>query len=1026
MNRLLSLIVLVIIPVFLSAQKSPESIFKNYTPREIGPAGMSGRVTAFAVNPIDKKIIYAGTASGGLWKSLNTGTTWEPVFENEKVASIGALAIDALNPDIIWAGTGEGNPRNSVTGGYGIYRSLDAGRTWKLMGLEKTRNIHRIIVNPNNGDEVFVAAIGSPWGAHPERGVFRSLDGGNSWEKVLYVNDSTGAADLIIDPENSKKLIAAMWEHDRDPWYFKSGGKGSGIFITVDGGNNWKRLDEENGLPGGELGRVGLAISYSKPSYIYAYVESKKNALYRSVDGGYTWELRGLKDIGNRPFYYGEIYVDPQNENRIYTLYSKVGVSEDGGISFKSFTAESLHSDHHAWWIDPQNPDFMIDGNDGGMGISHDRGATWRHIFTLPVAQFYHINADMEKPYRVYGGMQDNGSWVGPAYKYSRQGILNTDWEFLNGGDGFDVVPVPNDPVYCYSMSQQGYLSRNNIINGASKFIRPVHPDGKTLRFNWNAAIAQDPFNEDCIYYGSQFLHKSLDRGENWELISGDLSTNNPDKQNQSESGGLTYDATGAENHTTIIAIEPSKIEQNLIWVGTDDGNIQLSRDGGVNWTNTISNIKAYADCPWVPQIRASEINKGEAFAVVNNYRQNDFLPYLYHTTNYGKSWKNILEDKGIWGYVLSFVQDVKAPDLMFLGTEYGLWFTLNGGDSWNKWNNNFPTVSVSDLMIHPREGDLIIGTFGRSAWILDDINPLREMSLSGTLFSKKDFALFDPPEATIAVSKTAPGYAFYIRQFAGDTYYEGENRKMGAMITYYLKEVTKDKKLNFKIFNKSDELLRTLSYDAKPGINRVYWRFDSLGFRRPGQAKPKDPESIGGGMTVAPGEYRVVASYGDYSETRNLKVSCDDSFKYDQVAAAKNRELSKEFIAGSNRLNDALDYLKEAEQKLNNYSSLIGADDSYIDIKNKIKETKKNITELNESMSGPTNIQGIYSDPNQVSTKIRPAMMVLSQVEELNSNQKYAYYQGLNAMKEFTNKLEEFIESCLKPLILELSEMKL
>ena len=1026
MNRICIFLSILLFPVLLNGQDRMESIFRNYAPREIGPAGMSGRVTAIAVNPIDKNIIYAGTASGGLWKSVNAGTTWDPIFENESVASIGALAIDPLYPDIIWAGTGEGNPRNSLTGGYGIYRSPDAGRTWKLMGLEKTRNIHRVIVNPNNGDEVYVAAIGSPWGAHPERGVFRTMDGGKSWEKILYVNESTGAADLIIDPSNSKKLFAAMWEHDRDPWYFTSGGEGSGLYMTVDGGNNWEKLDASNGLPDGELGRIGLSLCNSNPSYVYAYVESKKNAIYRSVDGGYKWEQRGVENIGNRPFYYGEIYVDPQNENRLYTLYSQVGVSEDGGLSFKKFTAKSLHSDHHAWWIDPQNPDFIINGNDGGMGISRDRGETWRHIFTLPVAQFYHINADMERPYRVYGGMQDNGSWVGPAYKYSRQGIINTDWDYLNGGDGFDVVPIPNDPKYCYSMSQQGYLSRNNLLSGGSKFIRPVHPNGEALRFNWNAAIAQDPYNDNCIYYGSQFLHKSIDRGENWELISGDLTTNDPGKQNQSESGGLTYDATGAENHTTIIAIEPSKMEKGLIWVGTDDGNIQLTRDGGSSWTNIIKNIKSYPDCPWVPQIRASEINKGEAFVVVNNYRQNDYSPYLYHTRNYGKSWENILEDKGIWGYVLSFVQDVKVPDLMFLGTEYGLWFTLDGGDNWEKWDINFPTVSVSDLMIHPREGDLIIGTFGRSAWILDDINPLREMARSGSTFVELDFALFNPPDAIMAIPKTAPGYAFYIRQYAGDTYFEGENRPMGAMISYYIKEVSAKDKLTIEIYNDSDELVRKISQNAKAGINRLYWRFDSKGFRRPGQAKPKDPETIGGGMPVAPGEYRIVANYGEYSGSTILKVNMDKSYIYDPVAASKNKELSKVFIDGSDRLNKALDYIKDANKKLSNYKSLMNTDDSYKEIKEKIKTVEKEIAEYNELMYGPKDVQGIYSNPKQINTKIRPAMMVLSLVEELNSNQKFAFDQGVKALSDYTKQLEEYIELRLEPLISELSELKL
>jgi len=414
------------------SQKLDMDKLKDLKARSIGPAGMSGRVTSIDVVHNQSEIIFVGTASGGLWKSESGGVEWKPVFDKEKVASIGAVAIDQSNPDIIWAGTGEGNPRNSLNGGFGIFKSIDGGKTWKLMGLEKTRHIHRVIVHPTNSDIVYVGAIGTPWGPHPERGVFKTTDGGKTWEKVLFVNELTGAADLVMDPSNPNKLFAAMWEHHRWPWFFKSGGEGSGLYMTIDGGKNWKKLKDKDGLPKGELGRIGLAIARSNPKIIYAYIESKKNAIYRSVDGGYKWEKRGDNNIGGRPFYYAEIFVDPQNENRLYSLFSRVNISEDGGKTFSQLIGWNIHPDHHAWWIHPEDPDFMINGNDGGMAITHDRGKTWRFITNLPVAQFYHINVDNELPYNVYGGMQDNGSWRGPAYTWTSGGIINTYWDNLS------------------------------------------------------------------------------------------------------------------------------------------------------------------------------------------------------------------------------------------------------------------------------------------------------------------------------------------------------------------------------------------------------------------------------------------------------------------------------------------------------------------------------------------------------------------------------------------------------------------
>ncbi len=548
----LTLLALFISFITFSQQFDTEK-FKNIKTRAIGPAGMSGRVTSVDVVNDNRDIIYVGTASGGLWKSESGGIDWSPIFDDQAVASIGAVAIQQSNPDVIWVGTGEGNPRNSLTGGYGLYKSLDAGKTWSLVGLEKTRNIHKIIIDKDNPNNVYVGAIGSPWGEHPERGVFKTTDGGKTWEKTLFVNSKTGCADLVVDPKNPNKIIAAMWEHRRKPWTFNSGGEGSGIYITYDGAENWKKLTDENGLPKGNLGRIGLAIAPSNPKIVYALVEAKKNALYKSEDGGENWKMvndkssgRGPDGIGNRPFYYSDVYVDPINENRVYSVFTYVNVSEDGGKSFKQLmpaynTSEGVHPDHHAWWIHPEDPGFMIDGNDGGLNITHDRGKTWRFVENLPVAQFYHISVDMEFPYNVYGGMQDNGSWIGPAYVLKAQGIRNSYWQELMFGDGFDVIPDPKDSRYGYSMSQQGYVGRYDRKTGRTKMIRPTHPNADIkLRFNWNSAIAMNPKDNETIYFGSQFVHKSTNKGYTWKIISPDLTTNNKDKQKQHESGGIT------------------------------------------------------------------------------------------------------------------------------------------------------------------------------------------------------------------------------------------------------------------------------------------------------------------------------------------------------------------------------------------------------------------------------------------------------------------------------------------------------
>lgn len=934
-NMKKTLLLLVLTSLFSQAQQIDIEKLSGMKVRAIGPAGMSGRITAIDVVNNKPNIIYVGAASGGVWKSESQGISWKPIFDKENLQGIGAIKIQQSNPDVIWVGTGEGNPRNSLNGGYGIYKSLDGGENWTLMGLEKTRNIHRIIIDRDNPNIVYVAAIGSPWGEHNERGVYKTIDGGKTWKNILFVNNKTGAADLVVDANNPNKLVAAMWQHRRKPYTFNSGGEGSGLYITYDGGENWTKKTKDDGLPEGELGRIGLAISKSNPKVVYALIEAKKNGLYRSDDGGFKWKLinskssgRGSSGIGNRPFYYSDIFVDPTNENRLYTVFTYVNYSIDGGKSFKQLmpaynSNSGIHPDHHAWWIHPSNPDYMIDGNDGGLNITQDKGKSWRFVENLPVGQFYHISVDNEFPYNLYGGMQDNGSWVGPAFTFKTQGIRNSYWQEILFGDGFDVIPDPKNTRFGYGMSQQGYVSRYDRKTGASKLIRPIHPDPNIkLRFNWNSAIAMDPFDQTTIYFGSQFVHRSKNQGHEWDIISPDLTTNDPNKQKQYDSGGLTMDATGAENYCTILVIAPSQLEKNVLWIGTDDGKIQLSKDGGENWSDISPKISGYPRDGWVAQIKTSSFNKGEAYALVNNYRNFDFKPYLFRTRNYGESWESLLDGQNeTFGYSLSIVQDPVEKELLFLGTENGLYMSIDEGSSWTKWTKDFPSVPTMDMVIHPTEHDLAIATFGRSFYVLDDLRPLRELAKSGPLSLNTDLGIFEPPTAYLGQYQQPSG-----TRFGGNAIFNGENRKPGAMISYVFNKgektdknidsvKTKNDTLSLQVFNEKNALIRTLKI-KKPkeaGLHRMYWKLDEKGVFSPSRKKVstnKEPS----GVKVIPGVYKLVLTYKDLKDSTNITVRYDPRLEVSLEVLQTQHKLLKELELQKDLAYRAIERLKESK----------------------------------------------------------------------------------------------------------------
>ncbi len=1000
-----------------SAQKVSLDQFKNWKPRNIGPAGMSGRITAIDAVVANPNIIYVGAASGGVWKTENSGHTWAPVFDDQPLQNIGSIAIQQNNPNIVWVGTGEGNPRNSLNLGAGIFKSMDAGKTWKRMGLEKTICIHRVVIDPANPNTVYAAAIGNPYAEHSERGVFKSTDGGETWNKILYVNDTTGCADLVMDPSNPNKLIAAMWQFRRTPWNLKSGGVGSGLYITIDGGKNWKKLSKDDGLPDGQLGRIGVAFARSMPSRVYAKVEATKNGFYKSDDGGFKWALvnSNADQVTDRPFYYQEIYVDPKNENRIYDVHSTITLSEDGGKSFSTLIPYSgIHPDHHAWWINPEDANFIIEGNDGGIGISRDRGKNWVFDEKLPAGQFYHINVDNEMPYNVMGGMQDNGSWHGPAYVWINGGIRNYYWHNVGGGDGFDVMPDPEDASWVYSESQGGSVGRRNWKTGESWFIRPLPLDPKLLmRFNWNSAMAQDPFDKKTIYFGSQFVHKSTDKGVSWETISPDLTTNDTVKiKAYQNTGGLTMDITGAETHCSILSISPSSKEQGTIWVGTDDGNVQLTRDGGKTWTNFRGKIPGMPLSCWVPQVTASRHSAGEAFVVANDYRRGDFKPYIFRTKDYGATWTRMVDENKVKGYALCVIQDPVEPNLVFVGTENGLWVSFDNGNSYEQWKNGYPSVSTYDMAIQEREADLVIATFGRALWVLDDIRPLRKVAANGGKAITNPVTVFTAPDAYQAQYKAADGYEWSVYGL-----WDADNRRRGAEVSFFINKpkapvdsasrqptapaaVTdqpaapvqafggggggrggggrfgfgspggRGDSAMVRIYNSTNELIRTLRWVIDSGFNRQYWGMEEKGIRQPGSPKPQPGTAEPGGFQVLPGTYKIVITYARTSDSTMITVKDDPRLGNRNDIKIAQRKMYDRLKKSADKLTEGMDRLTEADEVCSKMAAqLRGIEGKDADsLRKTTTKMQDEIKSIREFISGKTSDkQGLSRNPFEV-----------------------------------------------------------
>jgi photosystem II stability/assembly factor-like uncharacterized protein len=1035
--------------------------------RSIGPAAVSGRITAIDAVAGNPNHIVIGAATGGVWISENGGLTWNPVFDEQPVASIGAVAINQDNPDVIWVGSGEGNVRNSTSIGSGMFKSVDGGKTWERAGLERTERINRIALHPSNPDIAYAAALGTLWGENTDRGIFKTTDGGETWEKILYTDSKTGGTDVKLDPFNPDKVYASMWQHRRWPYYFKSGGPGSGMYISWDSGRNWKRKTEEDGLPSGELGRITFAPSPAEHNRVYALVEAEKSAMVRSDDGGKSWvKTNENHDIAVRPFYYTEVAADPENPERVYNIYNRLAASIDGGKTFQEnqvvdccAPGNFIHIDNHAFWINPNDARHLILGNDGGIAISRDRGETWRFVRNLPLSQFYHIAVDNDDPYHIYGGLQDNGSWRGPSEVRENAGIRNLHWQEVGFGDGFDTLPDPENSRRGYVMSQGGYLSAWNLDTGEQRLIRPAPPTpGTDLRFNWSAAIAQDPFDPATIYYGSQFVHKSTDRGKTWTVISGDLTSNNPEWQTFRESGGLTPDVTAAENYTTIVSIALSPLEAGTIWVGTDDGRVHLTRDGGENWNRIDSRAKGVPENSWVPMIAPSPHEAGTAFIVFDNHRRSDMQPYVYRVKDYGSDWES-LATADISGYALSILQDHGDPELLFLGTEFGLYISTNGGVDWTKFTAGVPTVSVMDMAIQQREDDLVLGTHGRSIYVLDDYGALR--GLDHADFSRR-LAILDTTAGQQYDANPTPS-----TRFTGSGEFRAENEPYGVMITFMAsgddlphpdaelerersirkrsaetagdeKENGKSPRVELTVRDAGGELIRKRTIDVHQGVNRIVWGMERDGVRpMPGPAAAETEDGLPGGPEVPPGTYQVTLSLalneGDpVTSSSEVIVLPDPRSPFSAQSRLENYQAMLELMDLRETAVTAVERIVGAQADIATAQTLIGQklkpgeeeDETLKALGEQAGEVRKGLDDLEKRLRTPPETKGIVYDDDKVSNQIGLAMYYVgSSVDAPTPTARIYVDQARRALDEAVKAVDDFMNSELDAFSRALSE---
>ncbi|MFQ5568164.1 MAG: hypothetical protein ACE5G0_00730 [Rhodothermales bacterium] len=928
MLRLAALLVLLsgVTSAPLQARQSPEAeALSSLRWRAIGPANMGGRVTDIVGIPGDPSTYYVAGADGGVFKTTNGGVTFEALFTDQKSYSVGALALAPSDPNILWLGSGEGDPRNSVGYGHGVYRSLDGGTTWTHLGLDGTERIKRIVVDPDRPDVALVCALGREWGPNDERGVFKTTDGGRSWTKVLYLDEDTGCSDIAMELSNPRILYAGMWTFRRRPWRFDDGGRETALYKSMDGGDTWTKLSR--GLPKGPMARIGISIAQSQPNIVYMITEARgEGTLFRSDNRGASWRMvNDDPNINFRPFYYSDIRVDPNNPDHLYSLSGRLSKSTDGGKTFRRI-AQGVHGDHQGLWIDPMDSNRLLSGSDGGFQVSFDAGKTFDIVNNVELSQFYQIYADDRDPYYVCGGLQDNGTWCGPSNSLRRVGILKRDWFGLAGGDGYYAVPIPGREHEAYANLQGGVIFH---VDSKLGNVRNIHPYPKITgsagdaivdhkyRFNWDSPILISPHDPNTVYFGGNVVFKTTDQGYSWDVISPDLTTDDESKQ-QTSGGEIYQDNTAAEFHTTILTIAESPVEQGVIWVGTDDGNVQITRDGGATWTNVKDRIQGLPDFAWVGKIHASEHDAGTAFVAVDHHRSDDFRPYAFMTTDYGQTWTTLNEGLPQDDYVKVVRQDPRNPNLLYAGMEHGIFASWDTGRTWISIRNNLPPASVRDLRVQAREGDLIVGTHGRGAWILDDIRPLQDLAEARTT----EVHLFDV--------RTATRWHLNGRmESLGQRTYVADNPRYGAYVNFYLAEDT-DETVTLTITDTAGNMVRVLEDStAGAGVNRIVWDLRSEG------ATPLNRTGTGGFRRgtlrpfVPPGDYTATLHAAGQEHATTITVRADPRIS---LTAA-------DYAAQAEALHTLNDLLSQVHGLINDTDVL---SEQLADLKKKLKQVNR------------------------------------------------------------------------------------
>ncbi|MGD8322280.1 MAG: hypothetical protein PVJ02_17650 [Gemmatimonadota bacterium] len=900
--------------------------------RTIGPAVMGGRISDIAVNEARPSTFWVGTASGGVWRTDDGGTTWQAQFQHQRTASIGDVAVAPSNPNVVWVGTGERSNRQSSAWGAGVFRSLDGGKTWKDVGLTETRHVSRIVIDPQDPDVVYVAAMGHLWGPNEERGVFRTKDGGETWEKVLYVDENTGAIDLVMDARDPQTLFAATYQRQRTAWGYNGGGPGSGIWRTLDGGEHWERLTE--GLPSGDKGRIGLDVYRRDGNLVYAIVEARTRAgygptefggemvggIYRSTDRGETWEH--LNPLNERPMYFSQIRVDPNDPSRIYDGGRPLYISDDGGRTFRRDGAEGVHSDIHALWIDPSDSDHLLLGTDGGVYMSRDHSRNWRHLNRIPIAQFYEITVGSDDPYTVCGGLQDNGSWCGPSRTYSERGILNAHWRQILGSDGYYTSLDPDDPTVVYAEGEGGEVERIDRETGEGVAIRPVPrqrpgapADRDDYDVNWNTPVVTSLHDPATLYFGAQVLLRSTDRGRTWEEISPNL-TRKIDRDTLPIMGVLGSDIKMARNDGTaafgtITTIGESPLRDGLLYVGTDDGNVQRTRDGGRSWTDITPSVRGLPDGYWVSRVVPSGAQEGTVYLSVDGHRSDDFRPFVLRSDDYGESWELVVDGLPAWS-VNVVTEHPDNPSLLFAGTEVGVWASLDRGDHWFPLDEGMPTVPVDDILVHRRSGDLVAGTHGRGIWILDDASALARLT----------------PDVVAEAAHLFPARPARLVNLHGmmggaePSAYAAPNPPEGALLRYWVGAANGEDSVHLELSNASGRTVRTLAGPGTRGLHQVVWDL---------RWQPAD--GVGGdpGPAVLPGSYTVHlegVGVGDVPGVE-VQVQADPRIRIARSDLEARQELLMAWYRIAGPVSRAVDRSQGLTQWLREVQARLSADDA-------------------------------------------------------------------------------------------------